>query len=249
MVVTKFWYMHHLFSYKVVLLVICSFFMTSTESNAQFGSGTGNYNFRDFQKKPYYFGMTLGLNNSGYRINQSEFFINNDSINISESSSGGGFVLAGIINLKIGDYFDFRALPGFSFSNRSFEFTYQEESDLRKRSVESVFFEMPFMIRFKSAPYKDKRAFMVAGMKYSYDVQSNSSTRDASTLIKISPHDFQLEVGLGMQFFYPYFIFSPEIKYSRGVGNILIFDDLLTESKVLENVVSQVITISFHFEG
>lgn len=241
--------MHHLFSYKVVLLVLCSFFISSTESTAQIGGGTDNYNFRDFQKKPYYFGMTLGLNSSGYRLNQSQFFINNDSINIAESSAGGGFVLAGIVNLKLGDYFDFRALPGFSFSNRSFEFTSSEENTFQKESVESVFFELPFLIRFKSAPYKDKRAFMVAGMKYSYDVQSNSQTRDAKTLIKISPHDFQLEVGVGMQFFYPYFIFSPEIKYSRGVGNILIYDDQLNKSKVLENVVSQVITLSFHFEG
>ncbi len=241
--------MHHLFSYKVVLIVLCSIFLTNNESHAQFGGGIDNYNFRDFQKKPYYFGMTLGLNNSGYRINQSEFFINNDSINIAESSAGGGFVLAGIVNLKLGDYFDFRALPGFSFSNRSFEFTSSEENTFQKESVESVFFELPFLIRFKSAPYKDKRAFMVAGMKYSYDVQSNSQTRDAKTLIKISPHDFQLEIGAGMQFFYPYFIFSPEIKYSRGVGNILIYDDQLNKSKVLENVVSQVFTLSFHFEG
>ena len=241
--------MHHLFRYKVAFIIVFSFLFMSNHSVAQFGGGRDNYNFRDFQKKPYYFGMTLGLNSSGYRINQSSFFINNDSINISESISGGGFVLNGIINLKLGDFFDFRALPGFSFSNRSFEFSYKESTDKRKRSVESVFFEVPFLIRFKSAPYKDKRAFMVAGMKYSYDVQSNSKTRDAKTLIKISPHDFQLEIGVGMQFFYPYFIFSPEIKYSRGVGNILIYDDQLNESKVLENVVSQVFTLSFHFEG
>lgn len=241
--------MHHLFSYKVVIAAIL-FMFSIQSSNAQIGGGRDNYNFRDFQKKQYYFGLTVGLNSTGYKINQSKFFINNDSIRITEGSSGGGFVLNMIANLKLGDYFDFRALPGFAFSQRSLEFTYNENvNDLRTRSVESVFFDMPFLIRFKSAPYKDKRAFVVAGMKYSYDVASNSKTRDAKTLIKISPHDFQFEVGVGMQFFYPYFIFSPEIKYSRGVGNILIYDDQLNESKVLENVVSQVITLSFHFEG
>lgn len=241
--------MHHLFRYKVAFFLVLSFLFISNDTIAQFGGGRDNYNFRDFQKKAYYFGMTLGLNNSGYRLNQSTHFINNDSINITEAAAGGGFILNGIINLKLGDFFDFRALPGFAFSNRGFEFSNNDSSELKKRSVESVFFEVPFLIRFKSAPYKDKRAFMVAGMKYSYDVQSNSKTRDAKTLIKISPHDFQLEIGVGMQFFYPYFIFSPEIKYSRGVGNILIYDDQLNESKVLENVVSQVITLSFHFEG
>lgn len=240
--------MHHLFSYKIILSALFAILFSYT-STAQIGSGRDNYNFRDFQKKQYYFGLTVGLNNSGYRINQSEFFINNDSIRITEGGNAGGFILHMIANLKLGDYFDFRVLPGFAFSQRSLDFTYRESSDVVKNNVESVFFDLPMLIRFKSAPYKDKRAFVVAGMKYSYDVASNSKTREAKTLIKISPHDFQFEVGLGMQFFYPYFIFSPELKYSRGVGNILIYDDQLNQSKVLENVVSQVITLSFHFEG
>ena len=240
--------MHHLFRYKIVAVAFLFVFM-GHRADAQLGGGRDNYNFRDFQKKQYYFGMTLGVNNSGFKINQSTFFIGNDSIRITEGASGGGFVLNMIANLKLGDYFDFRVLPGFAFSQRALEFTYNESTKKRKRSVESVFFEMPFHIRFKSAPYKDKRAFVVAGMKYSYDVASNSKSRDAKTLIKISPHDFQFEIGAGMQFFNPYFIFSPEIKYSRGVGNILIYDDQLNESKVLENVSSSVITISFHFEG
>lgn len=239
--------MHHLFRYKVVWISFISL-LISVSAMAQAGN-RDNYNYRDFQKKPYYFGLTLGLNNSGYRLNQSKFFINNDSIRITESGAGAGFVLHMIANLKIGEFFDFRVIPGFAFSQRSLEFTYNESVDTRNRDIESVFFEMPLHVRFKSAPYKDKRAFIVGGVKYSYDVASNSKTRDAKTLIKISPHDFQLEIGVGMQFFYPYFIFSPEIKYSRGMGNILIYDDQLNESKVLENVVSQVFTLSFHFEG
>ena len=92
-------------------------------------------------------------------------------------------------------------------------------------------------------------AFVIAGLKYAYDVQSNSKTRQSDNLIKISPHDFQIEIGAGMQFFFPYFIFSPEIKFSRGISNILIYNDNLNESKVLEQLGSQIFSISFHFEG
>jgi hypothetical protein len=156
-----------------------------------------------------------------------------------------------IANLKIGEYFDFRFLPGFSFSNRSLEYTgvNREDNQTDDRTIESVFVDIPFMVRFKSAPYKDKRGFVVAGIKYTYDVSSNSKSRLANTLVKISPHDFQYEVGIGMQFFFPYFIFSPEIKYSRGLGNILLYNNSLNESRVLEQVVSEIFTISFHFEG
>ena len=57
------------------------------------------------------------------------------------------------------------------------------------------------------------------------------------------------EIGAGIQFFLPYFIFSPEIKFSHGLNNILIFDDALPESTVIEKVLSRGFTISLHFEG
>ena len=82
-----------------------------------------------------------------------------------------------------------------------------------------------------------------------HDVANNSRARQAKELIKISPHDFQLEVGLGIQFFFQYFIFAPEIKFSQGLGNTLIYNNELNESRVLEKVLSRAFTISFVFEG
>ena len=214
--------------------------------SAQLG-GRDNYNFRDFNRKSYYFGINIGFNNSGYKLQQSRFFINNDSIRVTEGQSEIGVNMHMITNLKMGDYFDFRFLPGFSFAQRGFEFTSVADSRVIERKIESVFFELPFHLRFKSDPYKDKRMFVVAGLKYSYDVQTNSKSR--KSLIKIAPHDFQYELGVGMQIFYPYFIFSPEIKFSRGIGNILIYDRAQNEARILENVVSQIFTLSFNFEG
>jgi hypothetical protein len=203
-----------------------------------------NRNFLDFEKKPYYFGMAFGTNMSGYKLNQSKYFIGNDSIYIAEGKKKGGFNIHMIANLRMGQYFDFRFIPGFAFSYRSFLFNNQKENQ-----VESVLVEMPFSLRFKSAPYKDKRMFVTTGLKYNYDLSSNSKTRQAATFIKISPHDFQWETGVGMQFFYPFFIFSPEIKYSRGLGNILIYNNTLNESRVLQNVSSEIFTLTFNFEG
>lgn len=237
--------MHHLFGKKIVLIsvLLCVAHLTFGQI-----SGRDNYNFRSFNKKAYYFGINIGFNNSGYKIQQSGFFINNDSIRVTEGNSSVGVNMHMITNLKLGEYFDFRFLPGFSFAQRGIEFTSVAEGGrVIERNLESVFFELPFHIRFKSEPYKDKRMFVVAGLKYSYDVQTNSKSRQS--LIKIAPHDFQYEVGLGIQMFYPYFIFSPEIKFSRGLGNILLYDRVQNEARVLENVVSQIFTISFNFEG
>jgi len=91
--------------------------------------------------------------------------------------------------------------------------------------------------------------FVIAGVKYSFDVASDSRTRQSASLVKIAPTDFQLEYGAGVQFFFPYFIFSPELKISQGLNNILIFNDRLEQSNVIEKVLSRCLTISLHFEG
>lgn len=210
----------------------------------------GNYNFLDFSQKPYYFGITLAYNSSNFKVFQSKDFVLNDSIRQVESVTGPGFNLGIVTNLKIGNYFDIRFLPTLSFSERNIN--YAVPGDTRRpyaRKVESVFVEMPFHARYKSAPFHDMRLFVIGGVKYSFDVASDSRSRQAESLVKIAPNDFAFEIGMGAQFFLPYFIFSPEIKYSHGLNNILIFDDNLEESSVIEKVLSRTLTISFHFEG
>ena len=220
-------------------------------ANAQAGGRSGSYHFLDFQDKPYYFGLTLGYNTSNFHILYSDEFILNDSFALAEGQPGPGFNVSIVTNIKIGDYFDFRFLPGFSFVERSIVYRAPNDPQNTTRTVESVLVQAPFQVRYKSAPFKDKRAFVVAGVKYTYDVASNARVRkeQLQRLIQISPHDFSLEIGAGMQFFFPYFIFSPELKFSHGLGNILIYNGALEQSRVLEKVFSRSFTISLHFEG
>ncbi len=228
------------------LLFLFSFFVFRAEGQ----TARGNYNFLDFQQKPYYFGITLAYNNSNFRIFHSSDFILNDSISSAQSVNGPGFNLGIVSNLKVGDYFDFRFLPTLSFAERNIAYaTPNNHRPPYSRRVESVFVEMPFHIRYKSAPYNDMRLFILAGIKYSFDVASDSRTRQAEGLVKIAPTDFAFEYGAGIQFFFPYFIFSPEFKFSHGLSNILIYNNALDESNVIEKILSRAFTISLHFEG
>ncbi len=223
------------------------FLLSAPEASAQ---ATGNYNFFDFQQKPYYFGITLGYNSSRFKPFNSDQFLQSDSIRVVESASGPGFNLGIVTNLKMGDNFDFRFLPTLSFAERTISYTrFGRRSNFSERRVESVLVEMPFHLRYKSAPYKDMRLFVIAGVKYAFDVASDSQTRQAETLVRIAPNEFALEYGAGVQFFFPFFIFSPEIKISHGIGNTLIYNENVEESTVLEKLLSRTFTLSFHFEG
>ena len=208
----------------------------------------GNYNYREHQSKNYYFGITLGYNTSSYKIFHSSDFILNDSIFSTNVSRNPGLDLKMVSNLKVGEYIDVRFLPGLAFASRSIGYTYLGERT-SERKISSVFVEMPIQVRYKSEPWKDVRMFVLGGVKYSYDVATDYRSRQAEELVRFSPNDFQLEVGTGMQFYFPYFIFSPEIKFSHGLNNVLIYDDSLEQSSVLDKVLSRALTISLHFEG
>ncbi len=241
--------MRDLFSRKIALVILTLCMITIAQAQIDH---VGNHNFRTFQQKPVYFGITLGFNSSTFQIHNSKNFILNDSFTVAEAKVGPGFNVSLIANFKMGDYFDFRVLPGFSFAERSIVFSETDNDRTQTTTtIESVFIQMPFHVRYKSAPYKDKRVFAIAGIKYTYDVASNSRVRKEKSLnlIKISPHDFAFEVGAGIQFFMPLFIFSPEIKFSQGLSNILIYNGQLEKSNVLETLHSRTFTISLHFEG
>ncbi len=211
----------------------------------------GNHNFREFQSKAYYFGLTFGYNSSNFQIAYSKNAILNDSFRVVEGIRSSGLNVSMIANMKLGEYFDFRFLPGFSFVNHKLSYVSANSNAEQERNIESVLVQVPFQVRFKSDPFHDMRVFVLGGIKYTYDVASNARIREeqANRAILLSPHDFAVEVGGGFQFFFPFFIFSPELKYSQGIGNVLIFNPNLEQTNIAEKIFSRAFTISLHFEG
>jgi hypothetical protein len=238
--------MRHLYCIQIFLILL----FASGDAEAQRNSA--GYNYLDFEGKSYYFGLTLGFNSSNFQLLHSRRFILNDSFALADARPGPGFNVSMVTNLKLGEFFDIRFLPGFSFAERSIVFREVSNGQSEtERTIESVFVQAPFQLRYKSVPYRDMRLFVLGGVKYTYDVASNARVRRelANRLIKISPHDFAIEVGGGIQIFMPYFIFSPEIKFSQGITNILIFNSGLEQSRVIEKILSRTLTFSLHFEG
>jgi hypothetical protein len=68
-------------------------------------------------------------------------------------------------------------------------------------------------------------------------------------MLKIKKNDYGVEGGIGFQFFLPYFILSPEIKFSYGLSNIHARDADLIYSSVVDKMNSRMLMFSLHFEG
>lgn len=233
-----------------IILIFSLILLVSFGAKAQRARSGTMINYLYHKSKPYYFGISLGYNRSNLFLKKSNYFIEDSKYLVVEPHKGVGFHVQMIVNLKLGNDYDLRVLPGFSFADKKIDYYGSLSGELTKdKRFESVFIDIPFLVRYKSMPYNDMRVYVLAGIKYTYDVNSNAKARNNQDLIKISPHDFQFEIGGGFQFFFPYFIFSPELKVSSGIGNVLLYDQNLKESKVLEKVLTNLFSISFHFEG
>ena len=234
----------YLHRYKVATVLVCLLFPLFSQAQR----GSFNYDNK-FSKKNYYFGITLGANISRYRVEKHQTLVGNDTITSINAVYGPGFNLGIVANIKLGKSFDFRFfLPTVSFADRRLDYGLTT-GGIETKKIESVFLEFPIHVRYKSKPYKDFRVFVVAGGKYSIDLASNSRAQKAEDLVKVLQHDFAIEFGAGFQVFFPYFILSPEIKFSYGVMDILSRDDDLIYSSTVDKLFSRGFAISLHFEG
>src|SRR6056297_886016 len=82
----------------LLLLSIFCFFLSGNLAKAQ--TASGNYNFLEFDQKPYYFGITLGYNTSNFRVFNSKEMIGHPTFRNVESVEGPGFNLGIVTNLK-----------------------------------------------------------------------------------------------------------------------------------------------------
>ncbi|MBK6352703.1 MAG: hypothetical protein IPF46_04710 [Saprospiraceae bacterium] len=90
-----------------------------------------NYNYEGFKKKSHYFGLTLALNSSGFKVEHSRTLRPEGAFKVNEGVASPGLTLSMITNFKIGEYFDYRLLP--------FHFTFLPKVDLRTQPLVALF--------------------------------------------------------------------------------------------------------------
>jgi len=237
---TNFRHQFYLHRYKVALISIM-FLCLGQAAQAQM--------FRiNHDDKKLYFGIMMGFNNSNFRIEPSEYFVNNDSILNVLAPNGSGFNLGIITNYKLAKHFDLRFTPGVAFSNRPLHFEEIGNYTEIKR-IESVLLQAPLWLKFKSDRYNNFRFYVLGGARLDYDLASNSKKRKANDIVKLGRFDLSADYGIGVQIFFPLFILAPEITISQGIPNIHVPSPTLGYSNVLNKLFSRTILFKIQFEG
>ena len=223
----------------------------SAATSAQIGGV--EMNMFDHDEKPYYFGMTLGINLARFQTYLHPRFLENDSVYVAEPTNSGGFTLGLSATARLSNRFQLRFNPQLMFIERNIFYNLKHPdidglTEVTKK-VESVIVTFPFQLKFQSDRIGNFRVYTLAGFKADIDMASNARAKKAEELVKIEKYDFGPEFGIGFNFFFDSFIFSPEIKISNGLRNVHARDENLRFSNVFDKIQSKMIVFSIHLEG
>jgi hypothetical protein len=201
-----------------------------------------------YDRKPIRFGFGIMGNSAKMKFVASDVTLNDDSLQRIESIAYPGFGLGGLVNFRLADHWDMKTMLNIQFARR--DLNYHFKSDVLKTAqMESTYMEIPLSFEYKSERHKNIRMYLLGGFTYRFDFTSDIDTDRSNTkpIVAMYPHTFSYDVGVGLDLYYDYFKFSPELKLSNGLGNQLVPDEFIYSSS-LKRISPKLIQISLIFQ-
>jgi hypothetical protein len=211
---TYFRHQLHLYRYQVILLLF--FCLLGGIAPAQAQKKVIKKNLPSHDLKPMHYGFYLAGNISRYTLEHSQEFVQRNAFSAINPKFGPGFTIGFVLNKRLTDFVDARLLPGVGFYSRPIEFVNGAGDSTGVQEMGSTAIEFPLMFKFKSLRRGNIRMYFIGGAKASIDV-GNKKKANESTGLVVNSEDFQIEYGVGLDMFYPFFKFAPELRFSHGL--------------------------------
>jgi len=208
-----------------------------------------------YDYKWIHFGFMVGLNTMDFGFKRPASI--EDSLLFADvSKTNPGFQVSIVSDLRLGDRFSLRFLPGITFGSRTVSFYNDRDSiyslDSDGQTVESNFLDFPLLLKYKSRRVNNYRPYLVGGLNMRYDMAARKDYDDDGPWIRLEPMDFYAEFGFGIDFFLQYFKFSPELKVSVGFRDVLVHNPAggsrYKYANSINKLNSYLVMLCFYFE-
>jgi hypothetical protein len=263
-------YQLHLHSAKIVraalLLLACGAISVSAQAQKKSLTGASRSksgrvksvtvnNLPGYDDRWLHLGMYVAPNFSRYKIEQSAAAYpsspNYTGVSANSVVSPGGSV-GFLADLRIGNYGALNLAPGVSFLTRRIEFkdygyppktsSDPDKDKLQDQEIGTTQVDFPVLFKLKSERRRNTRVYIIGGVKPSFTIGGRKKDGDL-TLLEASRSDVALEYGVGMDLFYPFFKFSPELRFSHGLTNLYVAGNNDVYSRSLQSMKSNTVTL------
>jgi len=177
---------------------------------------------QNWDKQKVFWGYYLGLNQKSFKINYKSA---NTYINVTPSV---GFNVGLIGDLRLHKNISLRLEPGLSSNTKQLAFTSIPGGPKDSiRDVNATYLRIPLLLKFNTNRMNNFRPFLIGGVSYDYNFSSNQDNPidNSNGEFRMKKNNFTYEIGLGVDFYLPYFIFSPSIRGVFAINNELVKDN------------------------
>ena len=225
---------------------------------------------QESQNRPYvddklfHFGFQLGVNFSSFGVTDSELEIEDPITGIKEiyhsrvSSVLPGFHVGFITDLRLCKYLNLRFCPGMQFTSRTLSYKTESGNPVKGSMGKGASVDvlampvyLPLYLKFSAMREGNYRPYVIAGGGASFNV-----SRDREKPVLMNLMDYFAEVGFGVDLYFRWFKFCPEITYRIGFANQLYPADQRMElapqdafySNSISRLTNHSICLTFNFE-
>lgn len=212
--------------------------------------------------RPMHFGISIGLNLQDMELqNVGPQLLETDetrTVVVDADSWNPGFSVGVLADMRLSDHLNVRISPMLHFGSKHLVF--RDFDDLNDaghprettQDLKNTYISMPLDLKFSAQRFNNYRPFMLAGISPMVNL-----TGENQDFLRLKRFDTMIEVGLGCDYYLPFFKFIPELKFCYSLTDALDRSHTNELTDINKRVFSQSVVkaaptkmflLTFHFE-
>lgn len=254
MAFTHIWHKLNLHRQKITLFGLLLLLLLAGVT-AQAQQKVKSLNKPGYDERTVHYGFYLAMPLTKYNVTHSQEYADRVAKGGEEAINAKtdiGFYTGLVLNVRLAEYLDARFVPGVGFYGRTIEFKNVdagiETEEVMLETVSNTMIELPVLLKYKAKRRSNYRPYIVAGVKPGIDLGKGNNGAKTETLLEVEKFDLALEYGIGIDIFYPYFKFAPELRFSHGLMNQHKLLQNSTYSRSIDKLTHHNVSLILFFE-
>lgn len=246
--------------FVIVIIIICAWVLSIQAQND-----------RRVQHKPYidlrpmHFGIHVGLHlqdvefeNVGPQIiTDEEGNVHEELILCDADKWNPGFSVGVLAEMRLSDNFSLRIAPTMHFGAKHLTFLNTKSIDERGeplrqiQDLKNTYVSLPIDLKFAAPRWNNHRPYIIAGINPMVNLAGGDQD-----IIRLKRYSTMMEIGMGCDFYLPFFKLIPELKFCFGLSDVLDHNhinelrdaNLKAYAGSVSNAQSKMIVLTFYFE-
>lgn len=215
--------------------------------------------------RPFHFGVMIGTHFQDMELlNAGPQIIANDDGTTTEAIVSAdqdrwdtGFNVGVLGELRLNTHFQLRVAPAMYFGTRHLTFINHSDVDPngkpreQKQQMKSAYISSAVDLIFAAPRFNNHRPYLMAGLTPTINLSGKTGD-----ILKLKRYGMFAEVGIGCDFYLPFFKLRPELKFMYGLGNSIDKNhakemrdkNLKVYTNALKEAHTKMIVLSFYFE-